>query len=394
MRAGGLGGLLTLFTALFLWYPTAVRSSDLPPLYNVTVMCDSYGVVVSWESSHHQQQFILTVKPNMPNGTVIHINTRKTQYNISEHLLDPAFNRYLVDVQTEDGKYADSKVFTYNSKQDGIQCNLTFPPVELIPGDYQLTVKFRNPFHLYRDTPALRQLQERDTLDFSICPNKNDHSDHSQDSCVKPSFTCTQDSDTCEGTVPFPKEQEEYCVTLSGSIRQTYVQETESCYRGSLKPSIPITVYIIPVCVLLGIGLIIGFMMFLAKKINKNIKEKIRSNLPDFLVETSYTHPFNTLIAGPEPVERNPLVGPVIIIPIRLDLPANTRSCGSLMDLEDDPGRTRAVCVQEAEVVVEAEERKDEAIGGLETGYDMPHGPLLERRAEFSPGDFVNTYNK
>uniref|UniRef100_A0A8B9RAT9 Fibronectin type-III domain-containing protein n=1 Tax=Astyanax mexicanus TaxID=7994 RepID=A0A8B9RAT9_ASTMX len=388
MRAGGLGGLLTLFTALFLWYPTAVRSSDLPPLYNVTVMCDSYGVVVSWESSHHQQQFILTLKPNKPNSTVIHINTRKTQYNISEHLLDPAFNKYLVDVQTEDGKYADSKVFTYNSKQDGIQCNLTFPPVELIPGDYQLTVKFRNPFHLYRDTPALRQLQERDTLDFSICPNKNDHSDHSQDSCVKPSFTCTQDSDTCEGTVPFPKEQEEYCVTLSGSIRQTYVQETESCYRGSLKPS-KFSSKIFRFCTYpFSIPDSVSSIYYSVTSINDS------GSTINYSVETSYTHPFNTLIAGPEPVERNPLVEPVIIIPIRLDLPANTRSCGSLMDLEDDPGRTRAVCVQEAEVVVEAEERKDEAIGGLETGYDMPHGPLLERRAEFSPGDFVNTYNK
>lgn len=384
MRAGGLGGLLTLFTALFLRNPTAVRSSDLPPL-NVSVRCDSYGVVVNWESSH-EQKFTLTVKPN--NGNTTSIKTRDTQYNISKYLLDTAFNYYLVEVRTEDGKNADSEMFTFNYKMHGDKCNLTFPAVELIPGDYQLTVKFRNPFHLYRDTPALRKLQTTDKLDFYI--TKTNHSDANQDIRLEYPFTCTQKSDTCEGTVPFPEEQQEYCVTVFGFIRQTYVQRTEPiCYSGSLKPRIPITVYIIPVCVILGIVLIFLFMMFLAKKFNKTIKEKFKHNLPYFLEEASYNPPLTILKPGTERVEKNPLVEQVTVTPVILDLLANS---SQPWDFGDDPGKTAVGGEQEAEIVEEAADHENVVLdGSMSAGYDMPHG-LLDRKVEFSPGDMVNTY--
>uniref|UniRef100_A0AAR2LWM3 Fibronectin type-III domain-containing protein n=1 Tax=Pygocentrus nattereri TaxID=42514 RepID=A0AAR2LWM3_PYGNA len=192
-------------------------SFELPSPSNVTITCDSYGVMVSWTSSglSENASFNLQLKSNNPH-----------QYNISELLQDTGYNHYLVEVKARDGEYesppADSKKFSFSYLQNAdIQCNLAFPPVDLIPGERRLFFRFSNPLQLYRRTPALRSLTAAESLCYDVFDNR---------------FECT--SKTCEGNVSFPVEQEEYCVKLSGRIRQTRLEETKYlCYCGSLGPS-------------------------------------------------------------------------------------------------------------------------------------------------------------
>lgn len=54
---------------------------------------------------------------------------------------------------------------------------------------------------------------------------------------ISKNATCSVEERECESSVSFPEEQEKYCITPSGWIRQTRVQETGPyCYSGTLNP--------------------------------------------------------------------------------------------------------------------------------------------------------------
>ncbi|NP_001347790.1 interferon gamma receptor 1 precursor [Pygocentrus nattereri] len=277
MRAE-LGGV-AVFTAVLLSGLTAGSSFELPSPSNVTITCDSYGVMVSWTSSglSENASFNLQLKSNNPSPHIF-INTSSHQYNISELLQDTGYNHYLVEVKARDGEYesppADSKKFSFSYLQNAdIQCNLAFPPVDLIPGERRLFFRFSNPLQLYRRTPALRSLTAAESLCYDVFDNRarTNRTEYI-------TFECT--SKTCEGNVSFPVEQEEYCVKLSGRIRQTRLEETKYlCYCGSLGPRVPITVYLIPLFLFLPCCAL-SLAYFLAKEINKKMKKKYLSKFP------------------------------------------------------------------------------------------------------------------
>ncbi|KAL7852374.1 hypothetical protein SRHO_G00181590 [Serrasalmus rhombeus] len=371
MRAE-LGGV-AVFTAVLLSGLTAGSSFELPSPSNVTITCDSYGVMVSWTSSglSENASFTLQLKSNNPSPHIF-INTSSHQYNISELLQDTGYNHYLVEVKARDGEYesppADSKKFSFSYLQNAdIQCNLAFPPVDLIPGERKLFFRFSNPLQLYRHTPALRNLTAAESLRYFDFNNK---------------FECTSESKTCEGNVSFEEEQEEYCVKLSGFIRQTILEETKDlCYYGSLAPRVPITVYLIPLFIFLACCAL-SLAYFLAKKINKKIKEKYLSKFPENLIKPGPRIDPKTMFLI---VEDDHFENQVIkVIPTKIP---DVSSRSSTPPYPKSSHSSHHSCGNDLAKDLEGGELKEKltdpysngaemSTGGLSSGYDRPHALL------------------
>ncbi|XP_036413633.1 interferon gamma receptor 1 isoform X2 [Colossoma macropomum] len=384
---------VTVFTALLLSGLTVGSSFALPAPSNVTITCDSYGVVVAWTSSglSENASFTLRLISNNPSPDIF-INTSSHQCNISELLQDTGFNHYLVEVKARDGEYespsADSKKFSFNLLQNAdIHCNLTFPPVDLIPGERQLFFRFSNPLQVYRHTPALRNLTAAENLRYSVF-NKEARTERTEYTNFIPQFECTPESKTCEGNVSFPEEQEEYCVELSGFIRQTKLEETKHlCYRGSLRPSVPIPIYLIPLFIFLACCAL-SLAFFLAKVINRKMKERSLSNLPGFL--DKIPNLIKPLIPDPECVEKYLQVTPVTIIPNNDDIsrsssPPDPRPRYSFG--QDDFRKEPEGGEVEENHTGPYGNGAEMSTGGLSSGYDRPHALI-----EISPGDTVDAY--
>ncbi|XP_062866940.1 interferon gamma receptor 1 [Trichomycterus rosablanca] len=389
---GTVGIDLSLFTVLILMSFAAAG----PAVYNVSVACDSYGVVVDWKSSGlgPQAEFLLELREN--NGGVITINTTSHSYNITDHLGNAAFNHYFVKVKATDDQndtvFSESQIFTYNPHSTSflpgpIVCELEFPTVKLLPRDGQLTVSFINPFHLYGHTPALRALDNQ-YVEYEVNKQKQ---------------FCT--SDMCESNVSFSEEQEEYCVTLSGHISQTPIKETNPiCYRGTLNPEKNATVSdspLIPVliavtCTLLFV--VLG-MVYLAKKAERKIMKKNLTKFPSFLVNK----PTHTPVVTPLKIEREHVVKNLQVEPAKIspncDLPESTTLLESpsnedkFSDFsgEEKPGEE----LENGELKEQADQdsadpygyKMELSSGGLSEGYDCPHA-----KVEISPGDMVAGY--
>ncbi|KAF5894809.1 interferon gamma receptor 1 precursor, partial [Clarias magur] len=275
-----------LDTLTFLTVLTAALSRvthSVPAPSNVSVTCDSYGVVVEWTATNLSEKadFLLEVKPDIGlfYKTPMQNITKYRRFNISDLLLDTAYNRYFVKVKARDGgqesDFAESQIFSFNHLQTAtIVCKLEFPTVTLFPRDGNLFVKFVNPLHVYRDTPALRDLMRTEELKYTLVSGK-----------ISKNATCSFEKRECESSVSFPEEQEEYCVNLSGRIRQTLVQGIELyCYSGTLNPGPPVIEIVIPVLVVSLLFLLLSLATaFLVICLSKKIKEKNLSMIPRFL---------------------------------------------------------------------------------------------------------------
>ncbi|KAK3511039.1 hypothetical protein QTP70_029221, partial [Hemibagrus guttatus] len=261
---------------------------EVPAPSDVSVKCDSYGVVVEWTAAglSKEAEFELEIKPNF--GKTITAHTKYHRFNISSLLDDPGFNFYVVKVKARDGEqeseFADSPTFSFNGLMPvNVTCkyngSLEFPEVTVFPQDGQLFFQFENPLHLYRGTPALHNLLKSDTLEYIISSDKA-RAENTQLSCV-------HESEMCESNVSFPEKQEKYCVELVGSIRQTLVRQTEPyCHYGPLYPAPPLSTYLIPLLASFAVFVTLALVsMLLVKRMKKNIKEDIHTMFPEFLDE-------------------------------------------------------------------------------------------------------------
>ncbi|XP_053333318.1 interferon gamma receptor 1 [Clarias gariepinus] len=310
MRAPVLRILETLTVLTVLSRSTHSTNTTVPPPSNVIVTCNSYGVEVEWTATNlsEKAEFLLEVKQDfgIPIPTKI---TKYHRFNISDLLQDTGYNRYLVKVKAIDGGresvFAESQIFSFSYKTTAtIFCDLEFPTVTLFPRDGNLFVKFVNPLHLYRDTPALRNLLDTDKLKYTLISGK-----------ISKNATCSVEERECESSVSFPEEQEEYCITLSGWIRQTRVQGTELyCYSETLNPGPPVISIVIPVLVVFLLFLLLSLAtVFLVIFLSKKIKKENLSMFPQFLEDISTHTPLIT--PNSEPVAKNPRVEPTGEIP-------------------------------------------------------------------------------
>ncbi|XP_027034826.2 interferon gamma receptor 1 isoform X2 [Tachysurus fulvidraco] len=358
----------------------------VPAPTDVSVKCDSYGVEVEWTAAgvSEEAEFELELKDDF--GNTISVRTKDRRYNISSLFNDTGYNKYFVQVKARDGEqeseFAKSQTFSFSAMiLVDITCGLDFPPVTLSPKDGNLFVHFVNPLHLYGDTPALRNLISSDNLQYIVTSDEARKSEE---------FSCNRESKTCEGNISLPEKQDEYCVTLVGSIRQTVVRKTKPyCYYGSLYPGPPLSTYLIPLLASCAVFLVLTLVsVFLVKRIKKNIKQEIISMSPEFLKSKIPLTDF--LIVAPEPVSRRVNVVDEDPLHMTEDIQENitqTETSHS-SDLTEEEHKLKISASSESLDNLCAYGKSDDlSSGGSALGYDRPHTLV-----EISPGDMVQNY--
>ncbi|KAI5089862.1 interferon gamma receptor 1 precursor [Silurus meridionalis] len=273
-------GVFCVFTALTL---LSTITQAVPPPFNVSVTCDSYGVVVEWMASglNDTADFLLKLQPNYGENTSV--STKHLRYNISELMLDTAYNRYVVRVAARDGEqeseFAESQKFTYNylDQLKMVVCSV----VESSSLNTEVEVRIQG---------LVKPLD-----------------------LIKERLLCFAESDTCESSLEFPEKLEEYCVTLLGRIRQTRVRKSgPHCYKGTLNPGPPISTILIPL--LVGLAVFATLALIVVLLVEMIIKKQGKKIFPDILKDKHSTPLIRLLKPSPEPVDENPSIEPAVVV--------------------------------------------------------------------------------
>ncbi|XP_048051978.1 interferon gamma receptor 1 [Megalobrama amblycephala] len=354
-------------TVLILFQKSASEAvSRPPPPANVTIHCDNYGVEARWEYPDQSRDVYFFVEVTYSTGRESE-TTQNLSLNISSMLSRPAFNRYFVTVRAVRGglesDLCESAIFSFTAEADSkIKCYLDFPEVELSPKDGKLHVQFINPPHLYRNTPALRDLVD---LNYYIETEES-----------KKSFTCGMKNETCESSIEFSEHRGVYCVNLTGKFGQRPLNPRSKCFEGDISIYPSFTVYLYPV---LGVASTLIFItviiMLLAKKFNSEIKKNAITAFPKFLV-------FNPAPAGQckvLKVETENMDSKVKIEPVG-DPQEKTTLIEMYSDEEQSSG-DRDVRIGDLDnesaygpnMLDEDDEDNEDEPGSLSNGYDSPH---------------------
>ncbi|XP_052462587.1 interferon gamma receptor 1-like [Carassius gibelio] len=352
-------------TVLILTYKSASEAVSRPsPPASVSIQCDSYGVEVRWEYPDLDQDVQFQVKVihdyNERNSNITQKLTRSLHLNISSMLFHPAFNRYIVTVTAlrggEESEPTPSDIFSYNKYATAnIKCYLDFPEVKLSPKDGKLHVQFINPLQLYRNSPALRGLT--DNLQYCI------ETEERNETCQ----TCEINQNTCETSIVFSENRGEYCVNLTGKIRQRFFNLRSSCFTGDYPP---ITVYVYPV---LGVVLTLLFMtaiiMLLVTKCNSEIKKKILLMSPNvFDFGETKGDKCRTLKVEPEPCSA-----------VKIEPAKNTKEQDLLLKIGDEEWSSSSKDLSSADSEVKNPYGPNDLVGSeqsdLSNFYDCPHSP-------------------
>nr|XP_055060288.1 interferon gamma receptor 1 isoform X3 [Misgurnus anguillicaudatus] len=375
--------------ALILISGTKVVAQSIPAPSNVSITCDSYNVEVHWEYPNLEGvHFKVEVRDSM-NGKESQ-TTSDHWINISNMLKNPAFNRYVVHVTAIQGNISNkliSDVFSFNENAvSTIKCRLDFPEVSLSAKEGKLHLEFPNPLHLYKNTPALRNNTEilsyvAETEEVNIT-NKWEKS-------------CGFEFKTCETSIAFAEEREEYCVNLTGKIGQRSLKDKkQQCFKGDLKSYPHFTTFLYPVLgVVLGLLFITTIITLLGKRCNKKIQKKAAMAFPKFLV----FKPTQTHLCEPLNVEAENVARDLQILPVTSDEDPTTQLTKLIEFSDDEPseGQSSEHYDKNAEdgdlEDIDTSSIDTEAVdstGGLSSGYDCPHA----LRLEMSPGDLVEGY--
>uniref|UniRef100_A0A673JW79 Uncharacterized protein n=1 Tax=Sinocyclocheilus rhinocerous TaxID=307959 RepID=A0A673JW79_9TELE len=296
-------------------------SRPSPPA-SVSIQCDSYGVEVRWE---YPDLFLCSLRGG------------------------------------EESEPTRSDIFSYNKYATAkIKCHLDFPEVELSPKDGKLHVQFTNPLQLYRNSPALRGLN--DNLKYCI-------------ETEEVTFTFLSQN-TCETSVVFSEHRGEYCVNLTGKIGQRFFKLRSSCFTGDIRSYPPVTMYVYPVLgVVLTLLFITGIIMLLVTKCNSEMKEKVLPMFQYFSVSCCLTlEPEPISVVKIEPAEDNKEQAPLLKMSDE-ERPSDTKDLGS--------GDSEVKSPYGPNDLVESEQSNQSGF------YDCPHAP---RQQEMSPGDMVESY--
>ncbi|XDV15758.1 hypothetical protein PO909_015767, partial [Leuciscus waleckii] len=188
---------------------------------------------------------------------------------------------YVIVTAVRGGQKSDScesKIFSFNEQATAdIKCYLDFPEVELSPKDGKLHIQFINPLELYRNTPALRNLNNQDDLEYTVKTKERVNN-----------TTCDAKAKTCETSIEFSEHirvSQNYCVDLTGKIEWgRKLNLRRSCFKGDIRIYTSFTVYLYPVLgVVLSLLFITGIIMLLVTKINSEIKKRSIAAFPKLL---------------------------------------------------------------------------------------------------------------
>ncbi|KAI7810499.1 interferon gamma receptor 1 [Triplophysa rosa] len=379
---------------------TKVDAESLPPPSNVSIKCDSYKVEVHWQYPYAVENVVFRVEVKDKSGIEFD-DTSEHWMNISNMLMNPVFNHYVVFVTAKQGdkmsKKSDSKTFSFNEHATStIKCQLEFPDVKLSPKEGNLHLEFTNPLYLYRNTPALRNNTD---MDFEFWAESEE--------ITKTSNSCGRELKTCEASFAFAKKRDKYCLNLTGEIGQRLLKQKRQCFIGDLTYYPPITTYLYPLLgVVLSLLFISFIIMLLAKICNEQIKKKAATAFPSFLdfkpPQTHLCKPLKTVqenVASDlriELVTHDPAEN-TMLIEIDPDEQQssdwqsssvdskNYNKYGGDGDLEDARSSSD---LDLGETVNSCHTHTSRSISDTSAGYDCPH--VL--RLEMSPGDEVQGY--
>ncbi|TRY86194.1 hypothetical protein DNTS_030235 [Danionella cerebrum] len=328
--------------------PSAGRQVSTPT--NVSIDCDNYGVVVRWLHPDPSPQVRFHGAIKAASEYRKSFKTADRWHNISDLLFQSSYNRYVVFVKAvangTESPLANSETFTFNSFASAtIKCFLDFPEVHLFLEDEELRIEFTNPLHLYRETPALRNLTN-ETLNYSFQlegqpPSKGP--------------VCENWVKDCSAGVKLSNHTGRYCISLEGNIGQRPLKPRRSCYTGDIRKYPPITVYLYP---LLGVAATL-------------LKFKPLQQSSPLMLEPE------------DPVYE------MLLVPRELE-PKETIT---YLEKMEDEERTTADKDQRSNVsemtsTSEETELEDESSGDLGDGYNCEKWPKME----MSPGDLVDAY--
>ncbi|XP_052401301.1 interferon gamma receptor 1 [Carassius gibelio] len=357
-----------------------LKKSDLeavrvPSPESVSVQCDSYGVEARWKYPEVHQDVYFQVKVKDEFTERDSNRTKNLHLNISSMLFRPAYNRYCVTVTAvrggEKSDPSDFFIFSFNEKAAAyIKCYLDFPEVELSPKDGRLHVQFTNPLHLYRNSPALRDLS--DHLEYCIETDQGKN---------KVCETCQMKQNaSCETSLVFSEHRGEYCFSLTGNIGQSIFNPRSSCFTGDIRRYTPFTVYLYPVLgVTLTLLFISGIIILLEKKCNSEMKKKVPSMFPHFFdFGETQSHLPKTLCVVADKVEPH----------LQIELVEDPEEQTSLVPLSDNKDLERVY--SEDKNSYGPNDLVEDEQSDLSDFYDCPHAPKQKR--EMSPGDTVDSY--
>ncbi|XP_051559111.1 interferon gamma receptor 1-like [Myxocyprinus asiaticus] len=363
-----------LFTLILIHTAASEARSRLSPPINVSIQCDNYGVEVRWQYPYPRQNVSFQVEVKDKDKIWEPVTTEKNSLNISSMLWNPAYNHYVVTVMamwgTHTSEKAESVIFSFNQNAASkIKCQLDFPKVKLSPKEGKLHLEFSNPLQLYRNTPALRNLN--DLFEYSVVTEEG-----------KEAFRCELNLATCETSIQFREERQKYCVSLTGNIGQRQLKPTSGCYEGDIKSYL----FLYPVLGgILALLFIAGLLLLLAKKLDKKMKKKAAYAFPKSLeFEPTQTHFCNPLILEPKDVPNDLQIEPPTYIGDSTLLTEifnedQSSDCSSTSVSSDHSSNNVQGTFNESDNL---------STSDLSAGYDCPH--VL--RQEISPGDMVEVY--
>ncbi|XP_051559913.1 interferon gamma receptor 1-like [Myxocyprinus asiaticus] len=383
---------VSLITLILIYTAATEAQSPLPPPTNVSIQCDNYGVEVHWQYPPFNKDvlFQVVIKPDIWMRVENH-TTSNLSLNISSMLGNPEFNSYFVTVTATSGlnksKEAKSDRFSFNKYATSkITCQLDFPEVKLYPNDGKLHLQFSNPLHLYKNSPALRNVT--DSLQYDVKTEEEENT-----------FSCGLELKICETSIEFAEERKKYCVNLTGLIGQRELRPISECYEGDIKSYLFLFSVLGVVLMLLFIA---GLLLLLAKELNKKITMKAASAFPKFLVK-----PTQTNLCKPLKLEAENVVREVQIVPLTytgdptehaallIEISNQDQSSDWPNSSVSSDHNCKNVRGSELEDVSSSgfndlvkPESKMVSTSDLSAGYDCPH----VTRQEMSPDDMVEVY--
>ncbi|KAJ4918990.1 hypothetical protein JOQ06_022083 [Pogonophryne albipinna] len=240
------------FTALLLLL-SGLSAAFVPPPTNLTVICTSPNVMLSWEFSEQQTdtEFKIDVRGSG--------NKQKHQFWVKERHFDvfdfvweseaSLMDFYGVNVTAFQGGNRSKEAeitFTFNDlKPADVKCHLVFPDVDLVETDSGATLSFKNPLHYYE---KLKQATIGSDASFRFVASSK--TGHFKENCGK--------HENCKLDIVFPADVEK-CVTLKGDLlkmigEQAFRQTDRICAEPEEKD---LTVALVVLLFVLGIVIVV-----------------------------------------------------------------------------------------------------------------------------------------
>ncbi|XP_062400206.1 interferon gamma receptor 1 [Sardina pilchardus] len=269
------------------------RASPLSSPENVTVDCDNFDTMVYWNYSDLliEPLFQLELKSDISDGPPETFKTMAHHANITSRLKNTNYVVYTIRIQAKNGTHSSSfsppVKFAFDNRMKGnILCNLDFPPVTLKYAGGELTLSFKNPIHLYENTPALKYLKdnkdpnlETSELKYEVVPQSAN--DRTSKSSEFPEFSCPYEKSVCAETLHIPDEVDRYCVNMSGRIVRANVRPARVCAKklqGQLQPSHIVGIACV-IVTLIGAIIVLGGLVWWK---NRAKTHPVLSVVPDF----------------------------------------------------------------------------------------------------------------